>query len=114
MLRRMKRFGWFSETLGGPRNDGPIQEWLLREPYEDKQRILGYLRSGYVGDIATEISEDVLSADSRPIDVLYLLSDGVWEWPSDLTYYMDVYDVGLHPDFLVHIRRNKYVIPPKR
>jgi hypothetical protein len=40
-----------------------------------------------------------------------LKTDGVWVWPSDLSYYVEKYNLFLPPEFLQHVRSKDFCPP---
>ena len=39
------------------------------------------------------------------------LTDGVWTWHADLSYYVDKYNLILDDSFLNHIKSNMGIVP---
>jgi hypothetical protein len=72
---------------------------------------LYYLRSAPVVGGAWTLTYDVLDPDHPVIGPLILLSDGVWEWPEELAYYVERYNVDLPAEFLAHLEQAHYQPP---
>ncbi|RAO23685.1 hypothetical protein ONO86_01996 [Micromonospora noduli] len=61
-----------------------------------------YLKNGSVVAAASGYVFDELAPDRPEIAPLSILTDGEWSWPSDLSYYVQKYQVGLPEEFLQH------------
>ncbi len=99
-MAKTKRFGFFSETDDGCLNDIHAWKGKLRA---DKASVLAYLRNGDVVAYSPGLRYDLLSATPKPIGGLTVFCDGVWEWSSDVAYYVEFHDAGLPDDFLDHM-----------
>jgi hypothetical protein len=74
--------------------------------------MVSYLRNAPVTTTATRFAQDVLAPGQPHLRTLRLQSDGVWEWPSDLTHFVDKYNVELPDEFTQHMRAQNWS-PPK-
>ncbi len=54
---------------------------------------------------------DPLSDGLVATDPPHILTDGEWEWPGDLPYYLEEYHVSLEREFLDRVRGNGYRVP---
>ncbi|WP_425846775.1 hypothetical protein [Micromonospora sp. DT15] len=61
-----------------------------------------YLKNGSVVAAASGYAFDELAPDRPEIAPLSILTDGKWSWPSDLSYYVRKYRIGLPKEFLQH------------
>lgn len=71
-------------------------------PLQNKSKILNHLKAGTVTAVAAGSAHDVLSGEVIDGE-LTLLTDGVYEWRSDILYYVDKYNVRLNDDFIQHV-----------
>lgn len=75
-------------------------------PEEEKAIILNYLRHSTITAIAPGIAKDILTGET--IDgPLTCMTDGVFEWRSDIIYYFEKYDIELSSAFLSYILGKK-------
>jgi hypothetical protein len=107
------------KVIGYWKGGGWDAQWvhpsLLVRPQDadvDRDRILGYLRSGgpvfeYLGFSYCRFScgEPDESMGHRE------LTDGEWLWPEGLVHYVQVHNVLLPSEFVETIRRNRFTVP---
>ena len=60
---------------------------------------------------APTLLHDELNEQRPIIGPLIIHSDGVWQWPADLAYYVDHYHVALPAEFLTHLERQRFQPP---
>ena len=60
------------------------------------------MKKGKVIAVAPAIVRDVLNPDVR-LPELFLMSDGKYEWRSDVIYYVEKYDMALPDEFIQHV-----------
>lgn len=93
----LHRLGFFQELPhGNPEGPSLYEREALSE--QDKERVIGYLRSGAVLAATQTVAVDPMTSTS--LAPLQLLTDGEWVWYNDLAYYVQAYDVRLDPAFL--------------
>jgi hypothetical protein len=120
----IKTAGYFRELPHGMQDGLSIRESVSSTPHPDKERIVNYLRNGWVflsqlfeGSVGTEhdseveMCVDMLSDNKEKICPLRQLTDGVWAWPNDLGYYVYKYDVALPDEFVDHMSKNNWSVP---
>jgi len=83
--------------------------WEIR----DRDRIVGYLRSGvrireYLGFSWCRFEGGPPEDQMGNAD----LSDGTWVWPEGLSIYVSQFSVTLPDDFVAHMRANDFRVPP--
>ncbi|HEV2369417.1 MAG TPA: hypothetical protein VGR90_06045, partial [Acidimicrobiales bacterium] len=73
-----------------------------------------YLRAGHEEESVLAVTTDVLDEHERPhaIGPLAFLTDGSWSWPSDLAYYVDMYDCAVPEAFIDHMSALGWRVPP--
>jgi hypothetical protein len=77
----------------------------------DKERVLAYLAAGVPVDALLLVTCDVLDEEQTPIGALEFLSDGEWVWPSDLAYYVEMYDCTVPDEFRAHMASKRWRVP---
>lgn len=100
--------GFFRELSYCDDSSPSILDSTGRLPSADKQRVLRYLMAGTVAEELLLVTTDVLHEDRPPIGGLELLTDGEWLWPSDLAYYIEIYDCGIPDAFREHMATRKW------
>lgn len=90
---------------------GPSIERACRDSAGvDDDRLATYLDGGHVYRRVESTARDVLDGD-RPICPAHLLTDGVYVWPADLSYYVRHYHVTLPKAFVIHVQTNTWQVP---
>lgn len=107
-MTKLRQVGFFRELPHGDLNAPSLSE--SRDQLNDSQvkSIAAYLESGVLFVASPGLARDALSQDKEIIGALGVLTDGVWAWPSDLSYYVSKYRIGLPGDFLEHMKRNNW------
>lgn len=72
------------------------------KPMKDKSKILQHLRSGTVTAAAAGHARDVFSGEVIDGELTYQ-TDGIYEWRSDIPYYVDKYNMQLNKDFVEYV-----------
>jgi hypothetical protein len=83
-------------------------------PHPDVERIIAYLGNGVRDEVlfcGLHI-QDILAPEKRFCIAPGPFADGVWMWPPDLIYYVQHYHVALPDEFVAHMRRNGWALPP--
>lgn len=75
---------------------------LINKPVKEKKKVLEYMRKGKVIAVAPAIIRDVMNPEVS-LPELFLMSDGEYEWRSDVIYYVEKYDMALPDEFLQHV-----------
>ena len=82
--------------------DFPTLRSLIGKPIEDKARVLQYMKNAPVISAAAASMKDVLT-DQYTGRELLVHADGKFLWRSDVTYYVEKYDMELPAEFVKHI-----------
>ncbi|MEU8887833.1 hypothetical protein [Streptomyces sp. NPDC048442] len=69
-----------------------------------------YLEQGEVVIAASQWVGDLLDADIGSICQFAIQTDGVWVWPSSLTYYVRKYHVDLPAEFLSRMESKGWTV----
>ena len=108
---RLRQVGFFRELAHGD-PDGPSLRDAVREaPPSERERIANYLQAGNAFAVTGMAVDDVLDPDRTNIAELMTMTDGEWEWPSDLLYYFEEYNVAIPEDFVGHMRARNWTPP---
>lgn len=97
-----RRIGFFKELPYG-KSEESIHEWLLpknKEPQYDREILLTFLNAFDARTVAPGIETDVLAKERQVIGAMRILTDGNWQWPASLGYYITHYNLWL-PEYFV-------------
>lgn len=76
-----------------------LKDNISENPTPDKDLILKYLKSGKIVAVSPSFITDVISG-KKTKNQLMMMTDGVFEWRSDIVYYFDKYNLKLPDDFI--------------
>lgn len=108
---RLRQAGFFRELEHGD-PDGPwLRDAVAESPPQECERIADYLRAGNAFAVTGVAVDDILDPERTNIAVLMTMTDGQWEWPSDLLYYFEEYNVAIPDDFVRHMRAGNWTPP---
>ena len=109
----VREVGYFREFGSGFASYPSIHDFVQKLPSANEERIVAYLKSGHVGDVCLEKTNDVIDPKKAIKLRIDSYSDGVWEWRADLAYYVETYHVRLPDEFVKHVEANRWTVPPK-
>jgi len=81
---------------------GSIKENISASPGAEKETILNYLKSGSVIAAISGVAKDVFTNEDIKGE-WFLMSDGVYEWSSDIIYYYEKYNLILLDEFIRYV-----------
>jgi hypothetical protein len=92
------QFDEFASGMGSP----SIKEFISSEPFEHKDAIVAYMKTGHVSMTAPGFITDVITGKqlSRQRSTMH---DDVYTWSSSLIYHVETYNVKLPADFVEHV-----------
>lgn len=100
-MRSLKKVGWFGDLPHGIPGSQTAAEATNHLPTALVGEVARYLDAGSVVAVAGIDVHDCLSSNRELISAdLRTLSDGEYVWPSDLSFYVRRYRVGLPDDFI--------------
>jgi len=109
---RLRLAGFFPELFDG-HGDGPsLLDHVSNTAQENEARIIDYLDNGAVLIASPGVNVDVLAPSRDTIGAAGILTDGVWAWPCELSYYVRKYHVKLPLDFIERMSRTGWQVPP--
>jgi hypothetical protein len=107
----MNHFGFFREFEHGLPSGLSIHDFISDKPYDDKQRVIDYLRAGNILIACAGVVHDVLDEDKKVAGVPNVVTDGEWLWSGDLPYYIENYNVKPPQEMLLHMESNGWTVP---
>lgn len=111
MTDPLKNVGYFKELHHGDPNGPSLREAVRAKAAPAEDRLAAYLKQGGVLATTGSTVSDVLSDDDAPIARLEILTDGEWNWPADLAYYVERYHVRLPEEFVEHVASRDWSPP---
>lgn len=80
----------------------PSIKTLIHKPINEKEKVIQYMKRSAIIAAAPAIVRDVLNPEIK-IPELLLMSDGKYQWRSDIIYYVEKYDLELPEEFINHV-----------
>jgi hypothetical protein len=105
-MTELERLGYFKEIFPGEQKLPSMASLLGQAPQPDEELILAHLRAGRCTSASGGIMADAFDPTRRFASPA-IMTDGVWEWPSTLIYYVERYHCRLPDEFVAHVRQNK-------
>lgn len=107
----LKKIGYYKEMPHGEANDPSIRDIInALDQIDEIDNICSYLDDGKPIVVCCGTSQDVINPEKGIAGIPSVLTDGVWVWPGDLSYYVRNYHIGIDHDFLNHMRENNWSI----
>jgi hypothetical protein len=116
---KLKPVARFREFPFGTANDPSMRDSTAAEPWEDQDKVLGYLRSGAI--VAHPMGADLTDwfdrpsranpvIDGKPLGGVTPLTDGEWFWPAGLIHFIEKYNVRVPREFVEHAARRGWTV----
>jgi hypothetical protein len=115
-VRKVIEVGYFRELTDVPdeqRKSPSILDYIGKEPQENEDRAVAYLRGAPCIAVKCSLAGDVLDPSSRVGLGRSTHTDGSYIWSSTLAYYVEKYHVRLPEDFLRHMASADWCPPSK-
>ena len=109
-MRKLKKIGFFKELNHGFPDGGSLKDLVSESRHLNHDKILKYLKDGELLIASPGLVKDVLGDSSEIIGSANVLTDGVWAWSEDLSYYFEKYNVSLVQNFLDHMEEKDWNI----
>lgn len=77
----------------------------------DEDKIVAYIKSGWLLWVWPCVGIDYLKQQRTPTDAKYLMGDGVYIWTRDLGYWVSEYHIKLPEEFVENMRANNWTVP---
>jgi hypothetical protein len=111
---KLRRYGFFKEFEHGDKNAQSILAICGTAPYTtgQRQQVVAYLDSGVLLFASPGVLRDFLSESPDKIaGTMSILTDGIWAWPSVLSYYVDNYGVPIDSAMFDCMVSNNWKVP---
>ena len=110
---KLKTIGFYRELRHGFKDGESILKQVNKNALENEIRVIEYLDSGKILCVSPGLIYDILDEQKEIIGSLDIRTDGIWAWPSDLSYYVKKYHLTLNNEFVIHMMKNDWIIPNK-
>ena len=111
---KLRRYGFFKELKHGDINGDSLIEQQSDKVFNFKEKCVKYLNSGHSLIVSPGLVKDVLNPENGIISSPSILTDGIWAWPEDLSYYVETYNVRPGTDFIESMKMNLWTVPDIR
>lgn len=105
---KLKRQGFYREMPYGKRNDPSIFDFIQEKENDNEEKIINYLKQGIVLVSCGGIVNDIVKPENGIAGCPDMLTDGVWLWPGELSYYVEKYHILLDAEFIKAMQKNKW------
>lgn len=106
----LKRQGYYKEMPHGDSSDPSIMN-SIKGNVPEKDNICNYLTNGQILAACGRVVYDVIEPEKGIIGAPDDMTDGVYLWPADLSYYVEEYDLRLSDEFIKHMKENNWKVP---
>ena len=79
-----------------------IHDYISSDEQKNKNKILDYLKKGQIKACAAGKAIDIFTGEVIPNELSYM-TDGQYEWRSDLIHYVQKYNLILDKQFIKHV-----------
>lgn len=90
------------KELGGNQN-ASLLDYLEKEPIDNKEKILDYLKTGKDNGIRCSVVYDYVKDESMS-ETIKLFTDGEFNWDSEEIYHFEKYNLRLNEDFIKKVK----------
>jgi len=113
MAKHLRRVGFFQEFGFSGANAGSVRDAVRAMAEYDTAAVAGYLRKAPVLAVAPGVLRDVFDPDGSAVMTRSIKTDGVYEWPSPLAYYVQRYNIALPAAFVEHLVARTFRVPTR-
>jgi hypothetical protein len=110
-MKHLLPVGYYDRHGQSECGEPSLQESVSETPHPDEEKIVHYLKSGACLAGCGGVEKDILNPATGPYLSLDILTDGVWEWPAYLPYYVNNYHLRLPEAFVARMRANNWTVP---
>ena len=107
----LRVIGVYNEMPYGKTSDLSIMDFIGQEDDDNILKICNYLEHGIVIIHSSEVLNDVIDYSKGIAGTATALTDGVWLWPGDLSYYVRNYKLKLSDEFIKTMVQNEWKVP---
>jgi hypothetical protein len=111
-MLQVHHWGFFRELPYGDQDGPSLAALVSQTPQPNEAEIVSYLRAGICLAACGAENADIFAPERR-LPSMGVLTDGVWVWPSDMAYYVEVYHCPIPAGFLLHMMSTDWR-PPDR
>lgn len=90
------------KELGGNQN-ASLLDYLEKEPIDNKEKTLDYLKNGKDNGIRCSVVYDYVKDESMS-ETIKLFTDGEFNWDSEEIYHFEKYNLRLNEDFIKKVK----------
>lgn len=90
------------KELGGNQN-ASLLGYLEKEPIDNKEKTLDYLKNGKDNGIRCSVVYDYVKDESMS-ETIKLFTDGEFNWDSEEIYHFEKYNLRLNEDFIKKVK----------
>lgn len=90
--------GKYRELSPKEKNYPYMKDNFEREPYDNQDKIVWYLKHGTEDMLRTKKEKDVFTGENIPMEPLGM-NDGEYTWWNTLAYYVERYNLRLPSEF---------------
>jgi hypothetical protein len=83
-------------------NKYPSIKDLIHKPIKEKEKVIKYMKECKITAVAPARVTDLINPEMK-ISELCMMTDGKYEWRSDVIYYVEKYDMELPEEFIQHV-----------
>ncbi|MBD5461989.1 MAG: hypothetical protein HDR24_02845 [Lachnospiraceae bacterium] len=107
---KLRRVGFYKEMPYGNKNDPSILKFIREKEELEEEKICNYLEEGIILVACGGVVKDIINPNNGFVGCPDMLTDGIWIWPGDLTYYVKKYHLELGRDFIQTMKDNDWQI----
>ncbi|MBQ1395844.1 MAG: hypothetical protein IIY84_00915 [Eubacterium sp.] len=104
------RQGYYREMPFAESTDPSMLAFIGKADPGEIDNICAYLNSGIVLITCCGTSTDVIKPEKGIAGTPSVMTDGIWVWPGDLSYYVKNYQLALNPEFVSAMRSHNWKV----
>ena len=104
------RQGYYREMPFAESTDPSMLVFIGKADPGEIDNICAYLNSGIVLITCCGTSTDVIKPEKGIAGTPSVMTDGIWVWPGDLSYYVKNYQLALNPEFVSAMRSHNWKV----
>lgn len=105
---KLMRQGFFKEMSYSEEDDPSIFDFIQKDEEPEKTEICQYLEEGSVLVACGGIVQDVINPQNGVAGCPDMVTDGIWMWPGDLSYYVKKYNLKFDEKIIQTMRENNW------
>lgn len=113
MGKHLRRVGFFTEFGFAGVSAGSLKDAVRDTADYDKEAVARYLRAAPVLAVSPGVLRDVFDPDGSAVMTRSIKTDGAYEWPAPLAYYVQRYNIALPKDFVGHLTARAFRAPTR-